>query len=117
MGAEETILNSALYTEKAFVLSRGFVKHALTHPIQGLEDVVRSIYLPEREGGSNLLHEVIQQCKDIIIRSEDKQAAPETPALTNDGGVKRISAGALILLKRNLIGLEEIMSRLVSARE
>ncbi|KAI9772193.1 MAG: hypothetical protein M1839_002511 [Geoglossum umbratile] len=109
MGAEETILNSALYTEKAFVLARGFVKHVMIHPIQGLEDVIRSIYSPEQEGGWDLLREVIQQCKDIMCRSEDKQAVPDIPAMSNSGGVMRISAGALILLRRNLTALEGIM--------
>jgi ubiquitin-conjugating enzyme E2 O len=113
MGAEETILNSALYTEKAFVLARGFVKHVMIHPIQGLEDVIRSIYSPEQEGGWDLLREVIQQCKDIICRSEDKQAVPDIPATSNDGGVMRISAGALILLRRSLTALEGIMAGVV----
>jgi ubiquitin-conjugating enzyme E2 O len=110
MGAEEAILNSALYTEKAFILARGFVKHVLMHPIQGLEDVIRSIYLPGQEGGWNLLQEVVQQCKDIICRSEDKEAVPDIPVTPNDDGVLRISAGALILLRRNLTALEGILA-------
>jgi ubiquitin-conjugating enzyme E2 O len=114
MGAEEAIINSALYTEKAFVLARGFVTHVLMHPIQGLEDVIRSLYFPDQDGGSNLLQEVIQQCKDIVCRTEDKQAVHDISVTPNDRGVMRLSAGALILLKRNLAALEEVMARLKS---
>jgi ubiquitin-conjugating enzyme E2 O len=114
MGAEEAIINSALYTEKAFVLARGFVKHVLIHPVQGLEDVIRFLYLPDQDGGSNLLQEVIQQCKDIVRRSEDKRTVHNLPLTLEDGGVMRLSAGALILLKKNLTALEEIMAKLES---
>ena len=115
MGAEEAVLNSALYTEKAFILARGFVTHVLTHPVQGLEDVIRSIYLPEQEDGWNLLQEVVQQCRDIICRSEDKHAVPDPSTVPDNGRVVRVSAGALILLKRNLAALEGILAGIAPA--
>lgn len=37
---------SQQYSEKAFVMARGFVKHALNKPPQGLEDVLSYLYLP-----------------------------------------------------------------------
>ncbi|KAH0542786.1 hypothetical protein FGG08_002834 [Glutinoglossum americanum] len=114
LGAEETIINSALYTEKAFVLARGFVKHALTHPIQGLEDVIRSLYLQDQHDGSNLLREVIQQCKSIIYLTEHSRALHGTPMMPSEGGAAKLSAGALVLLKRNLTALEEVRAKFVS---
>ncbi|KAH0562922.1 hypothetical protein GP486_002505 [Trichoglossum hirsutum] len=114
MGAKEAVINSALYTEKAFVLARGFVEHVLIHPVQGLENVIRFLYWPDQDGGSNLLQEVIQQCNDIVRRTEDKQAVRNIPLTSDDGGVMRLSAGALVLLKRTLTALEEIMAKLKS---
>ena len=39
---------SQQYSEKAYVMARGFVKHALSTPVKGLEDVLAYLYLPPR---------------------------------------------------------------------
>lgn len=46
-------LESQQYSEKAFVMARGFVKHALNNPPVGLEDVLAYLYLPPSGSSSS----------------------------------------------------------------
>ena len=39
---------SQQYSEKVYVMARGFVKHAVSSPVKGLEDVLAYLYLPPR---------------------------------------------------------------------
>lgn len=112
-------LNSQLYSEKAYILARGFVKHVLQHPVQGFENVIEWLYLPPGSGtvkheedgeelgpGSSLLNEVVMSAKEVVQRSEDPTVltAEETA-----NGIGKVSKGALALLKRHLSVLEAIL--------
>ncbi|PWW71782.1 hypothetical protein C7212DRAFT_302720 [Tuber magnatum] len=113
-GADEVSLASALYSEKAYILSRGFVKHVLETPMSGFEEEIKWLYLPHQKGGLNLLEEVIGSTKGVVKRSESEESrAGErvVEAAVARGGVGNITPGALILLKRNLQTLERIMER------
>ncbi|KAG0632784.1 hypothetical protein HOY80DRAFT_897550 [Tuber brumale] len=111
-GADEVSLASALYSEKAYILSRGFVKHALETPMSGFEDEIKWLYLPHQKGGLNLLEAVICSTKEVVKRSECEETIAGGKAEESARErVGNVTAGALILLKRNLQALERVMER------
>lgn len=99
-GTNEGALNSRLYNEKAYVLSRGFILRALEKPPNSLEDEIRGFYLsspafPEGEdtgdamdqdqergesssqhraaGGQRRLEKVLKNSKDLVSLSQALQ--------------------------------------------
>lgn len=89
------------YAEKAFVMARGFVRHACERPVGGLEDVVAWIYLDHRpEAAANtaadesdtsgqsentgLLSKVIQRGNELIQRSQTLKTRTATQATTTE---------------------------------
>lgn len=111
VGSKDSTLNSTLYSERAFILARGFVKHVLQKPVQGFENEIKWLYMPGQPEGPELLREVIKRAKEVVARSsvpkqnEDNQASAEI----GSEGVGRVSAGALVLLKKHLEVLEGIL--------
>lgn len=113
-GSREASLSSQLYSEKAFILARGFVEHALRHNIQGFEDVIDWLYISSNDddsestfqSGPQLLKAVVIKAREVISRSESNEII--TINDTADG-VGRVSQGALVLLRRNLRKLEAIL--------
>ena len=114
-------LESQQYSEKAFVLARGFVKHALTNPVKGLEDVLTWTYLPSAEPSSpignnrGLLAKVVQRGKLIIDRSavlrNDEKALVNGAGETGDSTeafLKPLSKGAVAMLSKTINALEEL---------
>ncbi|KAJ7630782.1 hypothetical protein FB45DRAFT_916544 [Roridomyces roridus] len=95
-GTEEGIVNSRLYSEKAFVLSRGFVRRALELPPGGLESEIRWLYRTEGR-----LDKVINDAEKLIEKSkiESEEGSSEL----------RLSAGGIITLDR-------ILAKLISLR-
>lgn len=107
-GTNEGGLNSRLYNEKAYVLSRGFILRALEKPPGSLEDEIRGFYLsplppkdeagdnvdhdwegPEgssrgRDGGQRRLQKVLKESKDLISLSQTLQQQSQTPPLTSN---------------------------------
>lgn len=96
-GTSEGALNSRLYNEKAYVLSRGFILRALERPPGSLEDEIRGFYLspapPEggraedsmgqegtslgRGGGQHRLEKVLKETKELISFSQASQQRPQ----------------------------------------
>lgn len=99
-GTNEGALNSRLYNEKAYVLSRGFILRALEKPPNSLEDEIRGFYLsspafPEgvdtedamdqdqergesssqgrAAGGQRRLEKVLKNSKDLVSLSQALQ--------------------------------------------
>lgn len=80
---------AAQYAEKAYVMARGFVKHALERPPVGLEDVLAWLYLPDGQNGDDpgqaqaskgehrrgLLRKVLDCGASLIERSQEHRAA------------------------------------------
>ena len=104
-GSNEGALNSRLYNEKAYVLSRGFILRALENPPSSLEDEIRGFYLsspsPERVeaedvmdqdqergegssqghgGGQRRLEKVLKNSEELISLSYalQQQLQPQT---------------------------------------
>lgn len=95
----------------------------LTRPVEGFEEEIRWLYLPsyEQRGGLGLLRKVVEGMRSVVGRSERRLvAAGEAGEVSGEGiesvgaevgpeGVGRVSAGALVLLRRHSAALEEIL--------
>jgi hypothetical protein len=107
-GTNEGALNSRLYNEKAYVLSRGFILRALEKPPNSLEDEIRGFYLsslfPEggdtedamdqdqgcgesssqgrAVGGQRRLEKVLKNSEDLISLSQALQQRSQSQPLT-----------------------------------
>ncbi|KAJ7706339.1 hypothetical protein B0H17DRAFT_1036793 [Mycena rosella] len=108
-GTEEGIVNSRLYNEKAYVLSRGFVRRALELPPGGLEPEIEWLYHT-----SGRLDKVVNDAQKLIEKS--KNAAAEAADTVNSKAdrelaVPRLSAGGIITLDRTLVKLVNLRSR------
>ncbi|KAK0660755.1 putative ubiquitin-conjugating enzyme E2 23 [Lasiodiplodia hormozganensis] len=101
-GTEETSLSSALYSEKAYFRARGFIMHGLTHPPAPFEEDVQWLY--RKDSGPKLLEKAIEAATGIIERSEGGNGEKRD-------GLRNISAGAIIPLKRQLAGLERLKQK------
>ncbi|KAJ7099617.1 hypothetical protein C8R43DRAFT_1048569 [Mycena crocata] len=102
-GTAEGIVNSRLYNEKAYVLSRGFVRRALEFPPGGLEPEIEWLYR-----SSGRLDKVVDDAQKLIEKS--KSAIAETTDSESDRAVPRLSAGGIITLDRTLAKLITLRS-------
>ena len=121
---------SEQYSEKAFVMARGFVKHALLRPPGGLEDILAWLYLPRDSGTStkSLLEIVIERGRLLLDRSDQARLVEDDSLLDATGGkedgtkvfLKPLSRGASVMLKRSVGELQtrlEEMSKIGAATE
>ncbi len=124
---------SAQYSERAFVMARGFVRFALTRPPVGLEDVLAWLYLPNtnEDGGLKdlnvacLLVKVIGRAQNLIEASEKLRntdgSNSNADVTTMDGSgrigdetiafLRPLSKGAIMMLRRQLEELKRYLSR------
>ena len=94
----------------------------MTRPVAGFEEEIRWLYLPEREsqGGLGLLRKVVDGMQRVVERSERRTEGEEgagegeLPMEVGSEGVGRVSAGALVLLRRHLTALEGILAENVT---
>ncbi|KAJ8702413.1 hypothetical protein PTI98_001127 [Pleurotus ostreatus] len=96
-GTDDATMNSRLYSEKAYVLTRGFVRRALETPPGGFESELRWMYFD-----CGRLKKVITQARSHIISS---QAHGEQDPLA---AIPRLTTGGIILLERTLSKLEAL---------
>ncbi len=107
VGSEEARIPSALYNEKVYVMSKGFIKNALTSPPQGVDDIINWLY-SSQEDGPKLLRRVVEDSRSLISDAQVGSASSH-PQDEDNQAVRPLvtfSAGALILLRRNLEWLE-----------
>lgn len=76
--------------------------------MQGFEKEIKWLYLPGQEEGPGLLKEVVKRAQEVAKRSSAPREG-ETDSEVGSEGVGRVSAGAMVLLKRHLGVLEEIL--------
>ena len=109
VGSEEARIPSALYNEKVYVMSKSFIKKALTSPLQGVDDIIHWLY-SSREG-PKLLRRIVEDSRSLI--SDVQVGSAGSHSQEEDSQVVRplvtFSAGALILLRRNLEWLEDYL--------
>ncbi|KAI0832769.1 hypothetical protein BC628DRAFT_1415018 [Trametes gibbosa] len=108
-GTEDGIVNSRLYNEKAFVLSRGFVRRALEIPLGGLEEELRWFYYT-----SGKLRKALEDARALIAKSKATQGEEVTEA-DRDRAVPRLSSGGIIALERTLVKLQGLLDAQTAA--
>jgi len=91
---------SRLYSEKAYVLSRGFVRRALEVPLGGLEAEINWLYY-----NKGRLEKVLRDARSLI---ENSKADSDISAEDKDMAVPRLSSGGIITLERTLHKLQSI---------
>jgi len=126
-GTEEGIINSRLYNEKAYVLSRGFVRRALEIPLGSLESEISWLYHTHGR-----LAKVLCDARALVEKSRVESSSHQEPssaaaaaaaaaavagagAQPGGGGdrdrepaVPRLTAGGIITLERTLAKLEAL---------
>ena len=116
IGSAESQVPSALYNEKVYVMSKGFIKVALTAAPDGLADIIQWLYL-SGQSGPHLLRRVLDDSKKLLANTTTTttttSAVGSTSGETNEMGSARtkLSTGASILLQRNVDWLEDSMKR------
>lgn len=90
-----------MYSEKAYVLSRGFVRRALEIPLGGLESEIDWMYYKNGK-----LRKVLREARALIDKS--KNSAGETLD-AGDAAVPRLSGGGIIALERTLTKLQTLL--------
>lgn len=93
---------SRLYSEKAYVLSRGFVLRALEIPLGGLEAEIRWLYYTEGR-----LAKVLCDSRTLIQKSQSGEVVVADQSLA----VPRLTTGGIIMLERTLSKLQVILDR------
>ncbi|KAK7694785.1 hypothetical protein QCA50_001973 [Cerrena zonata] len=100
-GTEEGAVNSRLYNEKAYVLSRNFVRRALEIPLGGLETEVDWFYYKNGK-----LRKVLKDAKTLIVKSRASTVESEADS---DRAIPRLTGGGIIALERTLIKLQSLL--------
>lgn len=91
---------SRLYSEKAYVLSRGFVRRALELPPGSLEAELRWLYFT-----NGRLKKILQDARALIAKSRAPAADSEAD---KELAVPRLTGGGIITLERTLGKLQAI---------
>ncbi|KZT05999.1 uncharacterized protein LAESUDRAFT_759881 [Laetiporus sulphureus 93-53] len=108
-GTEEGILNhvfsshSRLYSEKAYVLSRGFVRRALEIALGGLEAEMRWFYYTNGK-----LAKVLNDARALIEKSKSSKDSGNS-AEDRELAVPRLTEGGIIALERTLAKLQAFL--------
>ncbi|KAI0082256.1 hypothetical protein K474DRAFT_1703259 [Panus rudis PR-1116 ss-1] len=100
-GTEEGAVNSRLYSEKAYVLSRGFVRRALEIPLGSLEAEVNWFYYTQGK-----LDKVIRSARVLIDKSKSGLSDSTADA---DLAIPRLTGGGIIALERTLAKLQSLL--------
>jgi ubiquitin-conjugating enzyme E2 O len=100
LNTPETSLPSALYTERAYFRARAFITHALTQNVIPFDEELKWLYQDQSADAPKLLDKAIDAAQAIIDRSEHKSKEDV------QDGMKIISLGAVMMLKRQVKRLE-----------
>ena len=92
---------SRLYNEKAYVLSRGFVRRALEIPLGSLEAEINWFYYTNGK-----LKKVLDDARALIEKSQQPEELLTEADL--ERAVPRLSGGGIIALQRTLAKLQAL---------
>ena len=101
--------SSRLYSEKAYVLSRSFVRTAIERPPAGLEKEIRHLYFQKGR-----LASVVEHSQRLIRKGEEQasrainEVEEEDEQMWNADAVGSLTMGAILTLKvglKSLVGL------------
>lgn len=97
---------SRLYSEKAYVLSRGFVRRALEIPLGGLQSEINWLYHTKGR-----LAKVLNDARQLIEKSKNVVDEPDP-----DLAVPRLTTGGIIMLERTLGKLQILLDQSQATR-
>ncbi|KAH6621824.1 hypothetical protein C7974DRAFT_315354 [Boeremia exigua] len=100
--APESRLSSALYTERAYFRAREFINHALSNTIEPFARDLQYLYRSDAPDAPRLLDKAIEAAKDVVQRSSNASEEGERD------GLRTISLGAVVMLKRQIGRLEAL---------
>ncbi|KAL4870933.1 hypothetical protein BDV12DRAFT_194845 [Aspergillus spectabilis] len=101
-------IESSQYTEKAFVMARRFILHALETPIRGLEDALIWHYLPDSSSvRPGLLRKAIQDARRMI-EHHDRTSTQGDQESQASSFCSRLSLGAVVVLQKHVTALEKL---------
>jgi ubiquitin-conjugating enzyme E2 O len=104
-GLADAAVPSALYSERTYFRSRGFIRYILCNKIDGLMDIIGWLYLDPRDSAPRLLDRAFKAGEEVLASGEGG---------VKRAGLSRISKGALVMLKRELVSIEEEKLALLS---
>ena len=112
IGSAESQVPSSLYSEKAYVMAKGFIKTALTAPPLGLVDVVQWLYFTSQPG-PQLIRRVVNDSKKLLANNATTSTVDSASHEMKERSSNRakLSTGASILLRRHVKWLEDFMTR------
>lgn len=111
VGTEESRVPSIHYTERAYVMAKGFIIHALQRPVGGLEDVITWLYLcPD---GPQLLRQVIAESEAVNnggvgMEAHGPDGTPSSTVLEPTSHMMSLTSGALKMLRKHVLVLKDI---------
>ncbi|KAL8995224.1 MAG: hypothetical protein Q9169_004988 [Polycauliona sp. 2 TL-2023] len=115
-GTAQSKPTSAIYSEKAFVLSRGFVDTALKSHPDGCDDIIKWLYLPSYNGPALLLT-IVSDCQEFLQQGPDAMISEDALGERRHLNLERyhidsarLSKGILILLRKIMPDLEDLLS-------
>ncbi|KAL1597592.1 hypothetical protein SLS59_007289 [Nothophoma quercina] len=100
--APESRLSSALYTERAYFRARAFINHALSHEVEPFKQELQYLYRSDAPDAPKLLDKAIEAANDVVERSTNAGEEGERD------GLRTISLGAVVMLKRQVEKLEAL---------
>ncbi|KAK9389824.1 hypothetical protein V1515DRAFT_591959 [Lipomyces mesembrius] len=101
-GTGTAAVNAELYSERTFVLARGFVLFAVQNYIPEFDRVVKYLYFEKR-----YLKCVVEWAREVIANSEGDTSSPTVDA--SSGRIVKVTKGAKILLVKNYNILRRIL--------
>ncbi|SLM38061.1 Ubiquitin-conjugating enzyme/RWD-like [Lasallia pustulata] len=109
VGTEESRIPSIHYSERAYVMAKGFIIHALQHPVGGLEDVIIWLYLlPD---GPQLLRHVIAESEAVdnggmLTEGQGPSEGSSSTVMKASSHMTPLSSGALKMLRKHVLMLK-----------
>ncbi|KAK9494632.1 hypothetical protein V1508DRAFT_395759 [Lipomyces doorenjongii] len=101
-GTGTAAVNAELYSERTFVLARGFVLFAVQNYIPEFDSVVKYLYFEK-----GYLKCVVEWEREVIANSEGDSSSPTVD--TSSGRIVKVTKGAKILLVKNYTTLRRIL--------
>lgn len=98
-------------------MAKGFVAHALSQAVNGLDDVIRWLYLSNEEEGPALLPIVVGESNALLKDGDALQTEKSDSSSNGDKTTIRnetrmhLSSGAKMLLRKHLANLEKHLVR------
>ena len=97
-------------------MAKGFVTHALSQEVIGLEDVISWLYLSKENKGPRLLLRIVEESRalledDASRRTDANSSNNGNKTTVRIGGRMHLSSGAKMLLRKHLMNLEKHLHR------